>query len=268
MITEAEKVALLHTPVFQCGGTVDVDTVDTLISGGGARYKLHNFIEYTTSYTTIGNCPVRPHGEFKTYGSNQLTRVGYRVAAVFAISSAASVTSRFGALSVDTAPPLDLDVQLLLTDRDGSATQVDGGTSAFPSSPTNPHPVGEQTTLPRGFYDPIGYLLRIHHINRLDTQAPNDHLGHSMAGMFPEDTWRHGKYIYYESEIIDTVDVEIPTNAVPARLLSIQVRGGTVPEASWGGTGTPAPKSYIHLLSWTVVGLDVPRPGLLTEVGV
>lgn len=264
LVVEAEKLPLRYVPAYHCGGNVAPNTTDHVLDNIGALAgtgaygsinKLHNYVEYTASWQTIGQCTVRPHGTHKTLdGTTTQTRVGYRAVAVFAISAASSLD--FSRRTIEVSPPatFDLDVKLILTDRNASGTSVVGGAQAYNKVPANAHPVGLQTEAVRALSEPVGYLLRLHHIDDIDTdQEVNELVSHTLAGQFPDDVWSSGRYLFVDLEIIDT-------ETDPERLLTIQVRGNSddVPNTGWAGTGTAAANAYVHLLTWTVVGFSPP----------
>ena len=272
-VVEAEKVALLHTPVFHCGGSVAPTPDIILTSARGVINKLHHWSEYTAAWQTIGACPVRPHGEHKTYGEQQQTRVGYRVVGVIALTSGVGYNDPRGIVHFEETAQgnsLRLSVRLRLTDRDGSTNEVLGGEDAHGFIPANTFAVGQSATLGHGNFSPVGYLLRMHHIVEYDSQAVNNLVSHSLLGQFPEDVWSLGHYLYFDADIVDTTDIETPIGTVPARLLSVQVLGNAadVPSEPTFGSDSLIPTSNVHLLTWTVVGKSVSRPGLVGEVSV
>ena len=274
-VVEAEKVALLHTPVFHCGGSVAPTPDIILTSARGVINKLHNWVEYTAAWQTIGATPVRPHGEHKTYGEQQQTRVGYRVVGVIALTAGSSFETTRAAGGLDTRgdPPgkaMRLSIRLRLTDRDGSTNEVLGDEDAHGFIPANTFPVGQMAVLDHGSYSPIGYLLRMHHIVQLNSQAVDNLISHSLLGQFPEDVWRTGQYLYFDADIVDTTDMETPVGTVAARLLSVQILGNAddVPPTPTFNSTSLSSNAYAHLLTWTVVGKSVSRPGLVGEVSV
>ena len=274
-VVEAEKIALLHTPVFHCGGSVAPTPDIILTSARGVINKLHNWVEYTAAWQTVGACPVRPHGEHKTYGEAQQTRVGYRVVGVIALTAGSSyeTTSAAGGLDMRGVPPakeMRLSIRLRLTDRDGSTNEVLGGEDEHGFIPANTFPVGQMAVIVHRSYNPIGYLLRMHHIVQLDSQAVDNLVSHSLLGQFPEDVWRTGQYLYFDTSIVDTTSTETPSGSVNARLLSVQVLGNAadVPPTPTFNSTSLSSNAYAHLLTWTVVGETVSRPGLVGEVSI
>ena len=197
-----------------------------------------------------------PHAAHKNMAGTAQTRAAYRVVCLFAISAA-------GVDEVNEDLPatlMGLSIRLSLAERDGGATVVTGGAEPAVRIPPCLHRVGQQHNSGRAAFNPVGYLLRAHHISEAAvTQLPDDLLSHSLLGQFPEDAWNTGNYAAFDATITDTESSTL-------RRLSVEVLGTTSDIPS--NQNSDAPKAFIHLLTWTVVGQDIAHPGRLDEFSI
>ena len=250
-----EEVWGRHGRIYHIGGTTQLDDTDfRLGAANGAINKLHNYVDLGSAKSTaavIGQCRVGGEGSYTlTDGTTTKTRTGYDVNALFCIAG-------HGAEGRDRLmPTYTVTVNLVLTDDDGSTATVTGGNYGFEDRQACVMPIGVDD-IRREWINPIGYLLRAHHIDDPEGLDQENLLSHSMLGVFPEDVWSSGHWFLYSGTIVDT---DTDSN----RLLSIKVKGDTGDFGS-EGAGTlvtgEEPKTFIHLVTWTVVAADTARTG-------
>jgi hypothetical protein len=268
IIVEAEKVALRYTNVFHCGGNIRPTVTDLYLTSGGSISKLHNFVEYDDSgtWTTLGWTTVRKGDLESVNGSTGINRVMYKVGAILALSGSAESdegtrANAFARSWTHNTLALGLECRLILDDRNEGGTAVTGTTRVYPSEVANTFPVGEPTSLARPHHTPVGYLLRLHHISQRNAMTVNDIVSHTLMGTYPSDVWSTGRFIPFESDILDT-------ESGAYRYLKLQVRGTDEPPAGFTGTGTDAAAAFIHLVTWTVLAYPAESPMVVEAMSI